>query len=178
MNRELREICTRFRDAIDKDFSENLKELEHKQPPNEFLIERQKLYQRYYSWIMGFSDELGNNYTQEQRRENSGKVKQMLTNHMVCLTKNKALGIWLERASFPEWSRIIWDMRAIKHIPYSWVLYRFTYAVIINYLRKFYQIFTVSWGGEDGTEMYQSLEKQLVQCLNLKECAYWQSTEE
>ena len=178
MKLELREVCKRFKDAVINDFDERLTELKDKQPHYEYNRVKHKINQRYYNWILGYSDELGNQYTHKQCVENRGKVKQMLVDHMVRLTKNKALGIWLEKADSGKWERIVWDMYDIDKIHYSRVLCRFTYAVLRHYLHKWYPIFTVNWGKEEGGEMYKNLEAQLAYCLNPKECPYWSTTEE
>lgn len=137
-----------------------------------------KVNQRYYNWILGYTDEHGNQYTQTQRIENRDRIKQLLVDHMVRLTNNKALGIWLDKADSCTWERIIWDMYEIKNIHYSCILYRFTYAAICQYLRMWSQIFTINWGTEEGSEMYKTLETQLIHCLKVKECSYWSTTEE
>ncbi len=178
MKLELREVCTRFKDAVIKDFDERLTELKDKQPPYEYNRVKHKVNQRYYNWILGYTDELGNQYSISERRENYCKVKQLLVDHMVRLTKNKALGIWLEKADHSTWEKIVWDMYDLDRVHYSRVLYRFTYAVICRYLDKWNQIFIVNWGKEEGGAMYKTLETQLVYCLNPKECSYWSTTEE
>lgn len=178
MKLELRETCQRFKEAMIKDFDERLNELKDQQPQFKYNREKHKVYKRYYNWILGYADELGNQYTNKQRIENSDKVKQMLVDHMVRLTGNKALGIWLERANSHEWEKIIWEMYDVDKIHYSRVLYRFTHAVICKYLHKWSEIFIVNWGKEEGGEMYKTLEQQLVRCLNPKECSYWNTIEE
>ena len=178
MKFELREVCTRFKDAVINDFDKRLTELKDKHPPYEYNRELNKVNRRYYNWILGYSDELGNQYNHAQRIENRDKVKQMLVDHMVRLTKNKALGIWLEKADSSTWEKIVWDMYKINNIHYSRVLYRFTYSAIGNYLQKWDRIFTMNWGKEEGGEMFRSLSKKLGYCLNPEECSYWSTTEE
>lgn len=177
MKLELRETCARFKEAVIKDFDERLNELKDQQPPYKYNREKHKIYQRYYDWILGYADELGNRYTHAQCIENGAKVKQMLVDHMVRLTKNKALGIWLERASSHEWEEIVWGMYDVDRIHYSRILSRFTYAVICRYLHKWSEIFTVNWGAEEGGDMYKTLETQLISCLNQKR-SYWTTAEE
>lgn len=178
MKSELREVCTRFKEAVTKDFDERLKELKAKGPPYEYNREKHKVNQRYYNWILGYADELGNQYTHEQRIENRDKVKQMLVDHMIRLTNNKALGIWLEKADSHTWEKIIWSMYEVDKVHYSRVLYRFTYAAIINYLSTWHKIFITNYGAEEGGDMYKTLEEQLIRCLKVKECPYWSTTEE
>ena len=178
MKLELREVCARFKDAVIKDFDEILTELKNKQPPYEYNRVKQKVNQRYYNWILGYADELGNQYNITECMENHDKVKKLLVDHMVRLTKNKALGIWLEKADHNTWEMIVWDMYNIDKVHYSHVLYRFTYAVIGQYLQKWHPIFIVNWGKEEGGEMFQTLAKKLAYCLNSKECTYWSTTEE
>lgn len=178
MKLELRETCQRFKEAVIKDFDERLKELKDKKPHYLYHREMNKINQRYYNWILGYTDECGNRYTQAQRIENRDKVKQMLVDHMVRLTNNKVLGIWLEEADANTWERIIWDMHDIDKVHYSHVLYRFTYAAMSRYLNKWYQIFTINWGKEEGNEMYKTLESQFIHCLKVNECSYWSTTEE
>lgn len=179
MKLELRETCQRFKEAVIKDFDERLNELKDQQPRYKYNREKHKVNQRYYNWILGYADELGNRYTTTaQRIENGAKVKQMLVDHMVRLTKNKALGIWLERANLSEWEQIVWEMYDVEGVHYSRVLSLFSYAVVCRYLQKWYEIFTVNWGAEEGGEMYETLKQQLISCLNQRKCSYWTTTEE
>lgn len=178
MKLELREVCTRFKESIIKDFDESLTELKDKQPSYEYNLVKNDINKRYYNWVLGYADELGNQYSPSKRRENRDKVKQLLVDHMVRLTKNKALGIWLEKADHFTWEKIVWDMYGVDKIHYSRVLYRFTYAVIYRYLREWNKIFTINWGKEEGGEMFLTLAKKLACCLNPKECPYWSTTEE
>ena len=178
MKLELREVCTRFKEAIINDFDERLTELKDKQPPYEYNRVKNSINRRYYDWILGYADELGNKYTNAQREENRDTVKRLLVDHMVRLTKNKALGIWLEKADSSTWEKIVWDMCKIDNIHYSRVLYRFTYSAIGHYLQKWDRLFTMNWGKKEGGEMFRSLSKKLGCCLNPRECPYWSTTEE
>lgn len=178
MKLELREICRRFKESVIKDFDERLTELKDKQPPYEYNRVKHGINQRYYNWILGYADELGNQYCISKRRENRDKVKQLLVDHMVRLTNNKALGIWLDKADHMAWERIVWDMYTVDKIHYSRVLERFTYAVIVQYLEEWNHIFTINWGKEEGGEMFMTLAKKLGRCLNPSNCPYWSTTEE
>ena len=189
MKLELREVCTRFKEAVIKEFDERLTELKDKQPQYEYNRVKHKVNQRYYNWILGFADELGNRYTPAYYFEHANDVKRLLADHMVRLTNNKAIGLWLEKDEDNLWEHIIWDMYDIDTIHYSRVLYRFTYSVICHYLHFIKENFNEYDEGrsmmetqekeklEKGEDMYNSLEKQLTACLSVKKCAYWSTTE-
>lgn len=178
MKLELREVCTRFEEAVIKDFDERLTELKGKQQPYEYDRVKHKVNQRYYHWILGFADELGNRYTPKYYFEHANDIKRLLTDHMVRLTNNKAIGLWLENGEDNLWEKIVWDMYDIDDVHYSCVLYRFTHSAICHYLHTWKEIFIVNWGTEEGGRMYNALAKQLTRCLKVKKCAYWSTTEE
>lgn len=195
MKLELREVCTRFTEDLEKKFGESLKTLKDKQPTSLYYREKCKVDARYHSWIHGHADELGNRYEPKYYFEHTDDIKQLLTDHMFRLTKNVAIKEWLERGDYGLWDTIVNDMYKLDHIDYSQVLYRFTYSAIINYLHFMKKEFNKYDESrcimetqekeklekeklEKGEDMYNTLEKQLAACLNVKKCAYWSTTEE
>lgn len=178
MKLELREVCTRFTEDLKKTFDESLKKLKDMKPTSLYYCEKYKVDARYHSWIHGYADELGNRYNPKYYFEHADDIKHLLIDHMFRLTKNVAIREWLRRGGYCLWDQIVNDMYKLDHIHYSRVLYRFTYSAIINYLYIWKEIFITNWGTEEGGEMYNSLEKQLMACLSVKKCAYWSTTEE
>ena len=177
MKLELRSLCERFKKTLIADFDDRLNELKDKQPPYEYNRELHKVHQRYYDWILGCCDEYGKRIPHTEAPQRSS-VTNILIDHMVALTGNKALGIWLSKQDVREWERIIWDMYEVQKAPYYAVLYRFTYAAICAYLTHLHTLFTINWGDEEGGSLYRSALDKLASCLKVKECTYWSTTEE
>jgi hypothetical protein len=171
MKLELAEICKAFNDAIDRDFSERIKQT----PPK--TRDWYRLYsdikQRHYLFLLGEADVNGNRYpTVEERIKKCHYIRTLFSEHMSEMTGNHAIGLWLLKLD--DWRDIIWEMYDLIDKKYhNRVLWTFSCAAYSLYVSYFHQLFINSYGEEEGTSMYKQMCAKLKPCFK-QDRPYWQ----
>lgn len=171
MKLELFEICKAFNEAIDRDFSERIKQTEPK--TKDWYRLYHEIEQRHYLFLTGEVDTDGNRYkTVQECYERNNYIRKLFSEHMSEMTGNPAIGIWLLKQK--SWRTILWDMNGlIEDKYYNKILRTFSYAAYANYVCFYRELFVNSYGAAKGEEMFEQM------CAKFKPCfkpdrPYWQ----
>ena len=173
MKLELAELCKAFNEAIDRDFSERLKQIQPK--TSDWYRLYNEIRQRHYRFLLGEIDVNGNRYqTLEERIEKCNHIRKLFAEHMTEMTGNRAICPWLLKLD--DWREIIWDMyNVIDNKYHNRILWTFSCAVYGHYVTYFRQVFIDLFGEEEGTSMYEQLCAQLKPCFK-RNRPYWRET--
>lgn len=173
MKLELAELCKSFNEAIDRDFSERIRQT----PPKtrDWYRLYHEIKQRHYKFLLGEADVNGDPYqNMEERIEKCKYIRKLFAEHMTEMTGNPAISRWLLRLD--DWRNIIWDMYDLIGGKYhNRILWTFSCAAYGNYVTYFHEYFINSFGEEEGTVMYEQMCAKLKPCFKQNR-PYWRET--